>query len=95
VRSTAEVVDLQQLNLDDQNWHMRSSRRSQALCPVSAGPEGRKMKRSMLIKTVAGWPCGISDCTIAAQSAKTTTERGVIEKVSASRIQFAHNWLGS
>ena len=52
------------------------------------------MKRSMLIKTVAALPCGISDCTIAAQSAKTMTERGVIEKVSAPRIQFAHNWLG-
>ena len=44
VRSTAEVVGLQQLNLDHQNWHMRSLRWSQALCPVSAGPEGRKMK---------------------------------------------------
>lgn len=32
---------------------------------------------------------------IAAQPAKTMTERGVIEKVSAPRMQFAHNWLGS
>jgi hypothetical protein len=59
------------------------------------GKRGAGGKKNEKIKTVAGWPCGISDCTIAAQSAKTTTERGVIEKVSASRIQFAHNWLGS
>jgi hypothetical protein len=42
----------------------------------------------MLIKTVAA-------LAIAAQAAKTMTERGVTEKVSAPRIQLAHNWLDS
>ena len=46
------------------------------------------MKRSMLIKTVPA-------LAIAAQAAKTMTERGVTEKVSAPRIQLAHNWLDS
>ena len=54
------------------------------------------MKTSMLIKTVvalaigAAFPLG----AIAAQPAKTTTERGTIQKVKAPRKHyFAHNWL--
>jgi hypothetical protein len=56
------------------------------------------MKTSMLIKTVAALAVGaaLPLGAIAAQPAKTTTERGVIEKVKAPRKHyFAHNWLDS
>ena len=55
---------------------------------------GREEKMKRLIKTVvaaAAFPLG----AIAAQPAKTMTERGVTEKVSAPRIQFAYDWLDS
>jgi hypothetical protein len=56
------------------------------------------MKTSMLIKIVAALAIGAAFPlgAIAAQPAKTTTERGVIEKVKAPRKHyFAHNWLES
>jgi hypothetical protein len=49
------------------------------------------MKTSMLIKTVAALAVGAAFPlgAIAAQPAKTMTERGVIEKVNAARKEFA------
>jgi hypothetical protein len=43
VRSTAEAVDLQQLNVDGQNWHMRSYWWRQATVPNKRGA-GREEK---------------------------------------------------
>ena len=44
VRSTAEAVNLQQLNVERQNWHMRSWRGGGTV-PVSAAPEGKKNEK--------------------------------------------------
>jgi hypothetical protein len=52
------------------------------------------MKRSMLIKNVAALAI-VAAFPLGKRPAKTMTERGVTEKVSAPRIQFAHNWLDS
>jgi hypothetical protein len=61
------------------------------------------MKTSMLMKIVAALAIGAAFPlgAIAAQPAKTTTERGVIEKVKAEKVKaprkhyFAHDWLES
>ena len=71
----------------------------QAPRPVSAGP-GKEdtMKTSMLRKIVAALAIGAAFPlgAIAAQPTKTTTERGVIQKVKAPKKHyFAHGWLES
>ena len=61
------------------------------------------MKTSMLMKIVAALAIGAAFAlgAIAAQPAKTTTERGVIQKVQAEKVKapkkhyFAHGWLES
>ena len=56
------------------------------------------MKASILIKILAALAIGAAFPlgTIAAQPAKTMTQRGVIEKVKAPRKHyFAHPWLES
>jgi hypothetical protein len=42
VYSTVDIVNFQQLIIARRNWHGRSLRRTQAPCPVSAGPGKRK-----------------------------------------------------
>jgi hypothetical protein len=75
-----------------------------APCPVSAGPEMEDtMKTSMLIKIVASLAIGAAFPlgAIAAQPAKTTTERGVIEKAETPKVKaarkhyFVHGWMDS
>jgi hypothetical protein len=56
------------------------------------------MKTSMLMKIVAALAIGAAFPlgAIADQPGKTTTERGVIQKVNSPRKHyFAHNWLES
>jgi len=56
------------------------------------------MKTSMLMKIAAALAIGAAFPlgAIAAQPTKTTTERGMIQKVQAPRKHyFAHNWLES
>ena len=55
------------------------------------------MKASMLMKNVAALAVGAAFPlgAIAAQPAKTMTERGVIETVNAAGKEFALNWLDS
>ena len=77
---------------------------------VQAGPVPSKrgaskedtMKTSMLMKIVAALAIGAAFPlgAIAAPPAKTTTERGAIEKVNAPKVkapkkEFVHGWMDS
>ena len=66
--------------------------------PSKRGARKKETMKTSIIKIVAALAIGAAFPlgAIAAQPAKTTTERGVIEKVKAPRKHyFAQNWLES
>ena len=90
--------------------YCRTPKLAQAKLKVQAGTVPSKrgagkentMKTSMLIKIVASLAIGAAFPlgAIAAQPAKTTTERGVIQKAEtpgqgAEKALFAHDWMES
>ena len=87
-----EVADLKQLKVDHQPLARAKLKVLAGTVPSKRGV-GKKetMKASMLMKTVAALAVGAAFPlgAIAAQPAKTMTERGVIEKVNAAEKEFA------
>jgi hypothetical protein len=87
-----EVVDLKQLKVDHQPLARAKLKVLAGTVPSKRGV-GKKetMKASMLMKNVAALAVGAAFPlgAIAAQPAKTMTERGVIETVNAAGKEFA------
>jgi hypothetical protein len=93
------MVELQSLTVARRNLAQAKLQVQPGTVPSKRGA-GKEdtMKTSMLMKIVAALAIGAAFPlgAIAAQPAKTTTERGVVQKVKAPKKHyFSHGWLES